>query len=269
MEFHGFRAGFLIILGGIVAAIVLVALARKMFSKDVLRQGHDITGNLLSVVGTLYAVLLGLIVVDALVRFEHAIDVVQQESNSLADIFLLSEKLPDPQRDRLKEICKTYAHQVVEQEWPLMERGLMSVDARNTAFSLTRALNDFEPTTESQKAVYPMILEQIRQFWDARRERAGTAQFGIPAVEWFVLIVGAGVTVLFAGLFGSQSIGLQRFVTTLAALVIGLNLYLVSLFGYPFSGELTVSSRPFQTDVAIFEGRFDDKPAHEQEHPGG
>jgi dienelactone hydrolase len=38
----------------------------------------------------------------------------------------------------------------------------------------------------------------------------------------------------------------------------------VSLFGYPFSGELTVSSRPFATDIAIFEGRFDDKPAHEQ-----
>jgi hypothetical protein len=59
-------------------------------------------------------------------------------------------------------------------------------------------------------------------------------------------------------------VGLQRFVTTLTALVIGLNLYLVSLFGYPFSGELTVSSRPFATDIAIFEGRFDDTPAHEQ-----
>ncbi|MFN5757547.1 MAG: hypothetical protein ACK54F_13065 [Planctomycetia bacterium] len=268
MEFHGFWTGLSIILGGIVASIVLVAVVRKLFSKDVLRQGHDITGNVLSVVGTLYAVLLGLVVVDALVRFEHAVDVVQHESNALADIFLLSEKLPEPQRDRLKEICKTYAHQVVEQEWPLMEQGLMSTDARDSAFSLTRALNDFEPTTESQKAVYPMILEQIRELWDARRERSGTAHVGIPAVEWFVLIVGAGITVLFAGLFGSQSVGLQRFVTTLAALVIGLNLYLVSLFGYPFSGELTVSSRPFQTDIAIFEGRLGDKLAHEQEDAG-
>jgi hypothetical protein len=34
----------------------------------------------------------------------------------------------------------------------------------------------------------------------------------------------------------------------------------VSLFGYPFSGELTVSSRPFQVDIAIFEGRFADLP---------
>ena len=59
MEFHGFTTGLAIILGGIIAAIILVAAVRKMFSKDILRQAHDITGNLLSVVGTLYAVLLG------------------------------------------------------------------------------------------------------------------------------------------------------------------------------------------------------------------
>lgn len=262
MEFHGITIGLTIISSGIVASIVLVALVRKVFAKDILARAHDITGNLLSVVGTLYAVLLGLVVVDALVRFEHAIDVVQKESNALADIFLLAERLPEVERDRLKGICKTYARQVVEDEWPLMETGHASMAARKTAFALTRSLDGFEPATESQKAVFPMILEQIRQLWDYRRERIGTAEFGIPAVEWFVLIAGAAVTVLFAGLFRAESVSLQRFLTALTALLIGLNLYLVSLFGYPFSGELTVSSRPFAVDVAIFEGRQEDMPAH-------
>jgi len=56
-------------------------------------------------------------------------------------------------------------------------------------------------------------------------------------------------------LFRAESVSLQRFLTALAAVVMGLNLYLVALFGYPFSGELTVSSRPFQTDIEIFAGR--------------
>jgi hypothetical protein len=84
-------------------------------------------------------------------------------------------------------------------------------------------------------------------------------------VEWFVLVVGGAVTVLFGGLFRAESVSLQRFLTSLAALLIGLNLYLVSLFGYPFSGELTVSSRPFEVDIAIFEGRFDGMPIHPRE----
>ena len=265
MEFHGFTTGLAIISGGIVAALVLVALVRKMFAKDILRQAHDITGNLLSVVGTLYAVLLGLIVVDALVRFEHAIDVVQKESNALADIFLLAERLPEAERGRLQETCKSYARQVVEDEWPLMATGHVSMAARKSAFALTRSLDGFEPTTEAQKVIYPMLLEQIRQLWDYRRERVGMAEFGIPAVEWFVLVVGGAVTVLFGGLFRAESVSLQRFLISLAALLIGLNLYLVSLFGYPFSGELTVSSRPFEVDIAIFEGRFDGMPIHPRE----
>lgn len=265
MEFHGISTGVAIILGGIVSAIVLVAIVRKLFSKDTLREAHDITGNLLALVGTLYAVLLGLVVVDALVRFEHAIDVVQNESNALSDLFMLSDRLPEPQRVRLKEACKRYAHQVVEEEWPLMATGHVSMAARQTAFELARSLDDFEPSTEVEKAVFPMLLEQIRALWDFRRERVGTAEFGIPAVEWFVLIVGGTVTVLFAGLFRAQSVSLQRFLTTLAALVIGLNLYLVSLFGYPYSGELTVSSRPFKVDIAIFEGRYEDAPVHDKE----
>ena len=258
MEVHGYRSGAAIILGGIVASLLLVALARKLYTKEKLLQAHDLTGNLLSVVGTLYAVLLGLVVVDALVRFEHATDVVQQESNSLADVFLLADRLPEPPRTRLRDCCKTYARQVVDEEWPLMRRGLASDAARRTAVALSQALDGFEPAAESHKAVFPMLLEQIRQVWDCRRERIGTAQHGIPAIEWIVLVVGGAVTVLFGGLFCAQSVSLQRLLTALTAMLIGLNLYLVSLFGYPFAGELTVSSRPFATDIAIFEGRADE-----------
>ena len=267
MEFHGFTTGLAIITGGIVAAIALVAAVRSVFEKEILQQAHDITGNLLSVVGTLYAVLLGLIVVDSLVHFEHAVDVVQKESNTLADIFLLADRLPAAPRERVRETCKAYAHTVVEDEWSQMAQARASLEARKLAFELVKTLDGFEPTTESEKAVFPILLEQMRELWDYRRERIGTAQFGVPAVEWFVLIVGGAVTVLFAGLFRTQSVGLQRFLTALAALLIGLNLYLVSLFGYPFAGELTVSSRPFQVDIAIFEGHHEDVPQTEKHRP--
>lgn len=265
MEFHGCTTGVVIIVGSVVAALLLVTLARRLFPREALEQSHDVTGALLAVVGTLYAVLLGLIVVDAFVKFDNAIDVVQHESNSLADIYLLAGRLPQPERDTLRASCRAYAREVVEDEWPRMAVGHASMAARKTAFELTQCLEDFDPRTEAEKIVYPMILEQIRQLWDYRRERIGTAEFGIPAVEWVVLIVGGGVTVLLIGFFRAGHRGLQLFLTSLAALLIGLNLYLVNLFGYPFTGELVVSSRPFQIDVALFEGRYEDLPLHRNE----
>jgi hypothetical protein len=105
------------------------------------------------------------------------------------------------------------------------------------------------------------MLEKISELWDQRRDRGGTALYGIPAVEWVSLILGAVVTVFFAGLFSVGNARLQMVVTSLTALVIGLNLYLVCLFGYPFAGELSVSSRPFDVDIDVFRGVYDASPA--------
>lgn len=265
MEYSGCWNGLAIVGGGVALALVVVALARRLFSPDSMRQGHDATGNLLAIVGTLYAVLLGLIVVDAMARFERAMEVVQLESNCLADVFLMAERLPEPQRSRVQEHCRIYAEQVVNLEWPAMERAKMSVEARRTALFLAQSLNDFEPESEAHKTIYPFMLEKLSELWDRRRDRGGTALYGIPVVEWVALILGAVVTVFFAGLFSVGNVRLQMVITTLTALVIGLNLYLVCLFGYPFTGELSVSSRPFAVDIDVFRGVYDAKPAHEGE----
>jgi hypothetical protein len=253
MTYSGCWGGVAIVLGGIVAAVVLSLATQWLFRSDELREGHDFTGALLSVVGTLYAVLLGLVVVDAMVRFERAMDGVQMESNCLADIFLLGERLPEPYRSRIHEHCRRYVHQVVELEWPLMAEGRMSADAVASALAIARSLDGFEPTSEAEKIIYPSLLDQIRELWDHRRGRAGACESGIPAVEWVALVMGAGVTMFLGGLFQVGSGRLKMVVTVLAALVIGLNLYLVSLFGYPFSGELTVSKHPFLSDMRLFD----------------
>ena len=268
MEYAGCWNGLLIVGGTMAVALALTTMARRLFADSARRTGHDATGNLLAVVGTLYAVLLGLIVVEAMDRFDRAVDCVQKESNCLADIFLLSDRLAEPQGTRVKTLARTYARQVVDLEWPAMERARMSTDARITALAMVRALDDFEPSSEADKAVYPLILEQLRELWDRRRERAGFTEFGIPAVEWVALLIGAAVTIFFAGLFHVEHFGLQMLISGLTALVIGLNLYLVALFGYPFAGDLSVSNRPFKVDIAIFEGVYDSGPAHAGEEVG-
>lgn len=265
MIYTGTLNGLLIIGGGVILSLLLVILVRSRFNPEQLTRAHDATGNLLAVVGTLYAVMLGLIVVDAMVRFEKALDVVQAESTCLADIYVLAQRLPEAQRTRVHDACRAYAVAVVEKEWPLMARGLVSVDARKAGLRILRSLDDFEPTTEAEKAIFPLILQEMQATWDHRRERVGTAEYGIPAVEWVALLLGAAVTVVFAGLFHVENFRLQMLITAMAALVIGLNLYLVSLFGYPYAGDLSVSSRPFQVDIGMFDGLFDDAPIHERE----
>jgi hypothetical protein len=262
MIYTGFYNGILIVGSGVIASLLLVAVVRRCFSEQVLKNAHDTTGHLLAVVGTLYAVMLGLVVVDSMVRFEKAIDVTQAESTSLADIFLLAERLPEPFRQRIHQGCRDYAVAVVEKEWPLMADGFVSIDARQAGLRLLRTIDGFEPTTESEKAIFPLLLQEMQAAWNHRRERITTAQYGLPTVEWAALLIGAIVTILFAGLFSVENVRLHALITAMAALVIGLNLYLVSLFAYPYSGDLVVSSQPFRIDIGVFDGIYDELPAH-------
>lgn len=267
MIFTGFVNGPLIVLAGVAVAVVLVCILQRAFDQRTLADSHGTTGNLLAVVGTLYAVMLGLVVVDAMVRFERAIDVVQAESTALADIHIMAERLPDPYQSRVQGACRDYAVAVVQTEWErLAEKGEPSLEARRAGLRVLRSLDGYEPETESQKALYPMIVQEMQTAWDHRRERISTAHYGVPAVEWVALLLGAVVTVTLGGLFPFGHFRFHLLVTSLAALVMVLNLYLVSLFGYPFSGDLRVSDLPFRTDIAIFDGIYDD-PTGESSQP--
>ena len=103
MNYSGCWNGIVIVGGGMLAALAIVSMTRRLFTSAELRDGHEFTGALLAIVGTLYAVLLGLVVVDAMVRFERAMDGVQMESNSLADIYLLGARLPEPYRSGIRD----------------------------------------------------------------------------------------------------------------------------------------------------------------------
>jgi len=259
MIFTGYLTGPLVVLGGVAIAVTIVSLLQRCFPRHVLESCLGATGNLLAVVGTLYAVMLGLVVVDAMVRFERAVDVVQAESTSLADIHLMAERLPEPHRDRVQKACRDYAVSVVEREWASMQRaGEPDVETRRAGLRVMRSLDGFEPVSESEKALYPMLVAEMQQAWDQRRERISTAHFGIPAVEWVALLLGAMVTVSLGGLFPVEHFRFHALLTALAALVMVLNLYLVSLFGYPFQGDLRVSDLPFRVDIGLFDGIYDD-----------
>ena len=114
----------------------------------------------------------------------------------------------------------------------------------------------FEPTSENQKAIYPVMVQEACQIWDFRRARTNLATHGLPNVEWFVLIIGGIVTVVFTYFFGIENQRAQMAMTCMVSLLISLNLYLVVLFGAPFSGDLCVDDDAFKVDQAIFENQL-------------
>ncbi|MBX9685171.1 MAG: DUF4239 domain-containing protein [Candidatus Obscuribacterales bacterium] len=245
------------ILMSCVFSVFGLLITRKFFDMDKLKASHDVGGYLISVVGTLYAVLLGLVVVDSMQKFQDARDVTEKEATALADVFVLAGRLPEPKSKVVRNLCRDYVDLVMDREWQAMDDGKYSPEARLAAVDLMKVLIDFEPTTENQKALYPQMVSDVSQVWQSRRSRVSAAVNGLPEVEWITLLVGGAVTVFFTYFFCLENLKLQIVMTVMVAMLISLNLDLILLFAYPFSGDLRVGVDAFALDRDIFDHHQD------------
>src|SRR5947209_1294218 len=116
-KIDSYFSGFLLVCGANAVAILGLLLSRRVLRRHDLISTHEVGGFLLSVVGTMYAVILGLIVVDSLAKFQQGRQTTEQEANGLADIVLLSNHLPAEARDRIRAHAVAYAELVTAKEW--------------------------------------------------------------------------------------------------------------------------------------------------------
>jgi len=243
---------FLLVLGSVSMAIIGLLVTRKLLTLEKLKQSHDVGGYFLAVVGTLYAVLLGLVVVDAMQRYQVAQSISEQEAASLVDVFVLSAQLPKEMRMKVEDMCNEYASQVIRTETGAMKNGTYCPLAREKAIDLMRELMDFEPKSENEKALYPQLVQEASAFWQNRQKRITMAGAGLPTMEWIVLIAGAFFTVFFTYFFVVDELRLQIVMTGIVAILISLNLSLIFVFEHPFAGDENLSSQAFDSVKGVF-----------------
>jgi hypothetical protein len=197
--------GVLIAILAILLAVGGLILVEYMVPWQVRRQHNDVAGFIYAVLGVVYAVLLGFVTITVWEDFEIAKDTTESEANELAEIFWLAHEFPEPQRERLHELARSYAEVVIDEEWSLMERGQASPRAWELADEMRSSIYDFEPNTGAEQALYDRGLVLVHDLVDYRRVRLLEAGGGIPRILWGVLVVGGMIVVGFTYLFGIEN----------------------------------------------------------------
>ena len=238
----------------IIVATILILYAQILVKKyvgiEAIKKCHEVGGYYLAMVGTFYAVLLGLIVIDAMTRFQQAEKNIAVEASSLIKIYIVADRFPE-QKVQLEKIIEEYTQEITEVEFPLKGEGKISSKATDLAFSMLQTVKIIEPVTENQKAIYPNLLSLLSDFLDSRRDRIRNANIGEPTVEWIILIIGAAITITYTFFFTMESNSIHLIMRGMATLMILMSLYLILLFGTPFSGDLKVSPEPFKSIIRI------------------
>lgn len=240
MQFIPLIIALLVIIASTLLSLAGLYLVRKRVQLTDLTSYHEVAGYLLSVIGTLYAVLLGFIVVDSLSKFDHARVLVEEEANGIANVFFLADNFPDKERHEIHIGCLRYVNAVVEDEWEKMHNGKPSPKAVDELRSLWSVVSKFEPKNQNNQSLWEAMLVGMQEIASNRRLRIITAAYGLSPIMATVLVIGAVITITFTYFFGLEKFKAQAIMTSLVAITLSLNICIVMLYGYPFRKGLPV-----------------------------
>lgn len=244
--------GLLLTVAIVFVSILGLLCARSWMKAVDLKTQHDISDPYSQFVAMLFAVLLGFMVADAMQRFGDARRTVQQEASALGNVYRLAEGLENSQRDKLRTLCKNYATEVVNDEWPKLADRHDSPRAWAAYKQLWSTCTTYEPVTQRQSNAQQLLLSAMESVGDNRRLRVEALHAGLPAELWFVLILGGASTIIFTYFFGADSLKIQIVMVGIVSLVICLNLFLLVTYDDPFSGDVMVTPSAFETQLRLY-----------------
>lgn len=101
------------------------------------------------------------------------------------------------------------------------------------------------PENDRQNNIQQAVNEAMMGVGEHRRARLLLAQQDLPNALWIVIVFGSVITITFTYVFMSQFQHVHGFMTTMVAATLALNIWLLSAYSSPFSGELRIKPLMF------------------------
>jgi hypothetical protein len=228
-------------------------LIRRHVAFEKLRTNNEVAGFKFATIGVLYAVLLAFVVVIAWERYHDAERALAAEAGSATALFRLSTGLPETLGAPLRHGVSAYLRSVVADDWPAMAAGHASPATTRILTNLYDLVVRYRPSDLHDSDLQKDLLAQLDELTQARRERLVMAEGTVPNVIWFVLFMGAVLTIGFTLFFGAENVLVQSMMTgVLAALIFSAILVIIGL-DRPFTGAVVVSQESIRTVLEEFQ----------------
>ena len=230
----------------VVLAVIGQVYTRRVVQTDNLELSQGMVEAMLGVVGTLFSLLLGLLVANAIESYHEIKVQVSEEANSLANIYRLSEGLESVDRLKIRETCRVYNRKVITDEWPKMANMEMSQDCWDLYGKIWSDCVLLKPETEQESNIQSSLLDSAKNLGETRRARSITCKAKLSPILWAAIFFGSIITIVFTYFFTSKIGRLHTLLTVLIAISLGRNIWLLAAYSLPFSSELKIQPEIFE-----------------------
>jgi multisubunit Na+/H+ antiporter MnhB subunit len=208
---------------------------------------------MLSIVGTLISIVIGLLVAFALDHYQAIEQTVDQEAANISQIFRVSVGLDAQTRTKIRALCGEYNQEIIENEWPAMQRGEVSKKAFTIYAKLMATIANYNPQNEGQSNIHASLISSCQELGNDRRQRILVLHSTWIGHVMPVLLMCALIVLIFAFSYIRKGEKFHGFLLSLVALALGGNLGLVFLLSHPFSGEWQIQPRGFELNQQVIQ----------------
>jgi len=220
---------------------------------DVEKHGSFLNATL-TIVGTLVAILLGLLVSNSVEYYDSVETNAMAEATTLGQVFRLTEGLPDQPKFVIRELCEKYNASIMNEEWPAMEKDQMSSNSELTYGHLSNAIISFRSSNNSESNIQNALITAVLNLGDYRRRRDMALESTWSDRILPVLLGCAAIVLVYTFLFTRRE---ERFLHALlvcfVACTLGANIGMTFLLRRPFSNSWKIAPSGFQLNMRLFD----------------
>lgn len=181
----------------VTAAITVKLLVRRRAPMGGWFTDAPRSAGTLSVIGTMFAVMLAFVILLALQSYQRAREGSSVEAIAVNELHSIAAVFQPPTSDHLQGGLVCYARAVIEDEWPAMRDGRSSELVQSWIDKLGREFAITDPHGARQETAYAQWFDEQAQRREGRRERLAEASPFVPLPLWFVLGIGASLTIAY------------------------------------------------------------------------
>ena len=207
---------------------------------------NEVISYYIAATGVVYGITLGLIAVGVWENYNLINNKVDEEAATLSAVYRDVNSYPEPFRSKLTGELKVYTRYVIDEAWPLQEKGIAPAGGVHDMNIFQQTLYSFEPVSEGQKIIHEACLYTYNQYIELRRLRIQNATKKIPYMIWWVVFFGALVNLILSWLFVVENKSLHVLMNALLGALIGALIFLIIVLDFPFRGWFRVGSEPFE-----------------------
>jgi Protein of unknown function (DUF4239) len=196
--------------------------------------------------GLFYAVLLGLLTIETFQTTKDVRGTIDREASNLSTLYSAADGYPNPLRAQLKGELRDYARYVIDKDWPAHRRDVVLEGGEHRLEAIRQTVLSFEPTTKTEEVLQDEMQRYLDAMGVAREQRLSAASAAIPGLLWYLVLIGALLTVVFIWMLHMNLVS-QFLLGGITALFLGIMIFLIYSLDHPLQGAISISPDSFET----------------------